>query len=200
MLMAPDEFDPKACCRKRTCAHTARTEQMNVSHGAQAWINRALAEDEGGGDEPADMWLSVLLTKLQLQAADVDAAIHDAALQVAAIAPQVVRDIASVRAQVEAVRGDMAALMEEVSGVEASSEVSVALLREVLAVKQRMAGVAEMLRQASHWMMRTHPPDPSLRSPRSASPPPLLPPTHPLWHACRSLPATGCRRIASRSS
>ena len=71
MLMAPDEFDPKACCRKRTCAHTARTEQMNVSHGAQAWINRALAEDEGGGDEPADMWLSVLLTKLQLQAADV---------------------------------------------------------------------------------------------------------------------------------
>ena len=157
MLMAPDEFDPKACCRKRTCAHTARTEQMNVSHGAQAWINRALAEDEGGGDEPADMWLSVLLTKLQLQAADVDAAIHDAALQVAAIAPQVVRDIASVRAQVEAVRGDMAALMEEVSGVEASSEVSVALLREVLAVKQRMAGVAEMLRQASLWMMRTPP-------------------------------------------
>ena len=59
-----------------------------------------------------------------------------------------VRDIASVRAQVEAVRGDMAALMEEVSGVEASSEISVALLREVLAVKQRMAGVAEMLRQA----------------------------------------------------
>ena len=102
------------------------------------------------------MWLSVLLTKLQLQAADVDAAIHDAALQVAAIAPQVVRDIASVRAQVEAVRGDMAALME-VSGVEASSEISVALLREVLAVKQRMSGVAEMLRQASLWMMRTHP-------------------------------------------
>ena len=121
------------------------------------------------------MWLSVLLTKLQLQAADVDAAIHDAALQVAAIAPQVVRDIASVRAQVEAVRGDMAALMEEVSGVEASSEVSVALLREVLAVKQRMAGVAEMLRQASLWMMRTHP-DPSLRSLRSASPPVRIPP------------------------
>ena len=103
------------------------------------------------------MWLSVLLTKLQLQAADVDAAIHDAALQVAAISPQVVRDITSVRAQVEAVRGDMAALMEEVSGVEASSEISVALLREVLAVKQRMSGVAEMLRQASLWMMRTHP-------------------------------------------
>ena len=131
-------------------AHIPKHAQnrWTFSHDAQAWINRALAEDEGGGDEPADMWLSVLLTKLQLQATDVDAAIHDAALQVAAIAPQMVRDIASVRAQVEAVRGDMAALMEEVSGVEASSEISVALLREVLAVKQRMAGVAEMLRQA----------------------------------------------------
>jgi hypothetical protein len=149
MLMAPGDFDPKARCRKRTRAHTqACAELMKRSHYAQVWINRALAEDEGGGDEPADMWLSVLLTKLQLQATDVDAAIHDAALQVAAIAPQMVRDIASVRAQVEAVRGDMAALMEEVSGVEASSEISVALLREVLAVKQRMAGVAEMLRQA----------------------------------------------------
>jgi hypothetical protein len=139
MLMAPGDFDPKARCRKRTRAHTqACAELMKRSHYAQVWINRALAEDEGGGDEPADMWLSVLLTKLQLQATDVDAA----------IAPQMVRDIASVRAQVEAVRGDMAALMEEVSGVEASSEISVALLREVLAVKQRMAGVAEMLRQA----------------------------------------------------
>ena len=124
MLVPPADFDPKA------------------------WINRALAKDEGVGDEPVDMRLSVLLTKLQLQATDVDAAIHDAALQVAAIAPQTVRDIASVRAQVEAVRGDMAALMEEVSGVEASSEISVALLREVLTMKQRMAGVAEMLRQA----------------------------------------------------
>ena len=116
MLVPPADFDPKA------------------------WINRALAKDEGVGDEPVDMRLSVLLTKLQLQATDVDAAIHDAALQVAAIAPQTVRDIASVRAQVEAVRGDMAALMEEVSGVEASSEISVALLREVLQASHHLPG------------------------------------------------------------
>ena len=117
---------------------------------AKAWINLALTEASEGAaaDEPADMRLSVLLTRLQMQATDVDASIHDTAVQIAAVAPQMVRDIASVKEQVGAVRGDMAALMEEVSSVEASSEASVALLREVLAVKQRMASVAEMLRQA----------------------------------------------------
>ena len=59
-----------------------------------------------------------------------------------------VRDIASVKEQVSAVRADMAALMDEVTDVEASSEASVALLREVLLVKQRMAAVGEMLRSA----------------------------------------------------
>ena len=128
-------------------------DMSGESFDPKEWINRSLAtETEGaGGAEPADMRLSVLLTKLQMQASDVDGAIHDAAQQVAAVAPQMVRDIASVKEQVSAVRADMAALMDEVTDVEASSEASVALLREVLLVKQRMAAVRQqqMLRAAA---------------------------------------------------
>ena len=115
---------------------------------SKSWINQALVDDRGAGDQTEDMRLSVLLTKLQLQATDVDTAIHDAVLLVAAVTPQVVRDIVSVKVQVSAVRGDMANLMEEVENAEASSEASVELLREGLHTQQRMAAVADMLRQS----------------------------------------------------
>ena len=117
------------------------------SFDAKQWLNASLAAD-AASTEPVDMRLSVLLTKLQLRAADVDAAVDESSAALAAAAPQVARDVGLVREQASAVRTEVLALVGEVSAVEASSEASVALLREVLRVRQRMERAGEMLVQA----------------------------------------------------
>ena len=117
------------------------------SFDAKQWLNASFAAD-AASTEPVDMRLSVLLTKLQLRAADVDAAVDESSAALAAAAPQVARDVGLVREQASAVRTEVLALVGEVSAVEASSEASVALLREVLRVRQRMERAGEMLVQA----------------------------------------------------
>ena len=111
------------------------------------WLNDALRAP-GSADEPLEMRLSVLLTKLQLSAADVDADVHRRCTELAALTTPVSRELGLVSKQAAAVRTELATLLEEVGSLEERSEASVGTLRDVLAVRERFATAAHTLQQA----------------------------------------------------
>ena len=111
------------------------------------WLNDALRAPADGA-EPLELRLSVLLTRLQLSAADVDADTHRRCTELATLTTPVARELDLVSKQATAVRAELATLLDEVRALEECSEASVGPLRDVLAVRQRFAGAAQTLQQA----------------------------------------------------
>ena len=124
---------------------TAFVTTTNPSFTPKSWLNNALSKPS---DEPLDLTLSVLLTKLHLSAADVDADVHRHCADLASRATPVARELGLVSEQAAAVRTELAALLEEVGALEARSEASVGGLRDVLAIRERFASAAHALQQA----------------------------------------------------
>ena len=120
------------------------------------WLNDALSAP-AAANEPLELRLSVLLTKLQLSAADVDADVHRRCVELAALTTPVARELGLVSKQAAAVRTELATLLEEVGEIEERSEASVGTLRDVLAVRERFATAAHTLQQAERVaaLMRT---------------------------------------------
>ena len=115
------------------------------SFSATAWVNAALRD---GVEESLDMHLSVLLTKLQIAAADADAEIQQVALELAAVAPKLAREIGALREQASALRSELNSLTIEAQAISERSEGSVAVLRETLSAQRRLASVCETLASA----------------------------------------------------
>ena len=113
------------------------------------WLNEALSAPALGGDEePLELRLSVLLTKLQLSAADVDASVHSSCKELGSISRPVARELGLVSQQAAAVRAELSTLLDEVGSLEERSEASVCHLREGMSIKTRFANAANTLRQA----------------------------------------------------
>ena len=128
--------------------HERRPNRLRHHHQSfppKSWLNNALSKPS---DEPLDLTLSVLLTKLHLSAADVDADVHRHCADLASRATPVARELGLVSEQAAAVRTELAALLEEVGALEARSETSVGGLRDVLAIRERFASAAHALQQA----------------------------------------------------
>eukprot|EP00966_Prymnesium_polylepis_P143746 3318576-Prymnesium_polylepis.1 len=117
------------------------------SFSAKQWVNAAL---RAGDDEttPLDMRLSVLITRLQIAASDVDSEIQQATVELTAVAPKLAREIVVLREQASTVRTELGSLMHEAAELSERSEDAVAVLRETLKTQQRLAGVSETLAQA----------------------------------------------------
>ena len=95
---------------------------------AKAWINgalRAAAEGDatdaapGGG---AAMRLSVLLTKLQLAAADVNDEVDRRCVELSSMGPTIARELGLVREQAGSVRAELHTLLNEVCSLKDSAE------------------------------------------------------------------------------
>ena len=107
------------------------------------WLNEALSAPAPGGDEePLELRLSVLLTKLQLSAADVDASVHSSCKELGSISRPVARELGLVSQQAAAVRAELSTLLDEVGSLEERSEASVCHLREGMAITHRTPGIA----------------------------------------------------------
>lgn len=143
---------------------------------AKRWVNQALAESrpDGAGATAAatagsaaaaadsskadlNLQLSVLLTKLQLAATDVDADVHRWCVDLNGMTPVVVRELGQAREQASAVRSELASLLEEVASLEARSEGSLGSLRDAVAIRERLTSTARTLQQAGRVasLMRT---------------------------------------------
>jgi hypothetical protein len=122
----------------------------NASFSPTAWINASLSEksEEQSPAEPLDLRLSVLLTKLRLQAADLDAAMQETALSLVKMAPTVAADVASAQEQARGARNDLSVLLEQAAAVEASSASAVKHIREVVAFQHSVSASSSMLGQA----------------------------------------------------
>ena len=113
------------------------------------WINESLRAAPASC-EPLDLRLSVLLTRLRLSAADVDAEVQLGAVAMQALAPTAIREIGLVREQTGTVRSELGALFDEVGALEDRSEGAVSPLRQVLVARQQFAEVDGTLRKAEN--------------------------------------------------
>lgn len=122
----------------------------NASFSPAAWINASLREylGEQCPPEPLDVRLSVLLTKLHLQAADVDTAMQETASSLVNMAPTVAADVISAQEQARGARSELSALLEQAAAVEASSASAVRHIREVVAFQDSVSAASSMLGQA----------------------------------------------------
>ena len=90
---------------------------------AASWVNAALkAEAKGEEQNPLEVTISVLITKLQLLAADVDADVQRHSAELLSASKSVSREVALAREQTGAVRTELGLLLEEVSALESRSE------------------------------------------------------------------------------
>ena len=128
----------------------------SADFNAKDWVNTALREGAAAADEPLELRLSVLLTKLQLAAADVDADVHRWCVELSGVASTVSRELGLVHEQAGAVRGELTMLLEEVASLEQRSEASVGTLREALRVRDRIEAVAQILQQAERISALMH--------------------------------------------
>jgi len=121
-----------------------------AAFSAKAWINASLREVEGGSSppEPLDVRLSVLLTKLQLQAADIDAAMQETSMNLISVAPTVAADVSSAQEQARSARNELSALLEQAAAIEASSAAAVHTIREVVSFQESVSAASSMLGQA----------------------------------------------------
>jgi len=120
---------------------------------AKAWVNTALAGATASSETAAaptllTTHLSILLTKLQLSAADVNDEVGRRCDELAGMAPTVSRELGIVREQAGAVRAELSTLLEEVAALEERSEASVATLRGALRLRERFAAAVRTLQQA----------------------------------------------------
>ena len=120
---------------------------------AKAWVNTALAGAAASSETAAaptllTTHLSILLTKLQLSAADVNDEVGRRCDELAGMAPTVSRELCIVREQAGAVRAELCTLLEEVAALEERSEASVATLRGALRLRERFAAAVRTLQQA----------------------------------------------------
>jgi hypothetical protein len=113
------------------------------------WINDALSESATAG-EPVDVKVSVLLTRLQLEGADLDAAMHDTSCNLVAAAPKIGSDVGAVHEQTGDVRAELDTLLREVGAIESASDASVLLMRRAHEVQQHMAQSSATLGQTEH--------------------------------------------------
>lgn len=111
-----------------------------------AWVNRSLRADES--DEPLDVRISVLLTKLQLQAADIEVTVGDMARSLSEAAPGVAADVKSAQEQTRAAHVELSALLDQAAVIESSSASAVRHIREVVEFQDRLSAASLMLKDA----------------------------------------------------
>ena len=107
----------------------------------KAWVNAALRY--GGDEGSADMHLSVLITKLQIAASEVDADIQQVTAGLSTVTPKLAREIGALREQASAVRADLEGLMHEAAAASERSEAAVIVMRDTLAAQRRLAAVSD---------------------------------------------------------
>ena len=111
----------------------------------KSWVNKALASTT---DAPATAHLSVLLTKAQLTAVDINDEIGRRFDELDEMAPAVSRELHLSRDQVSAVRTEMSTVLYDVGVLKERSEASVATLRGALHVRESLVAAASLLQRA----------------------------------------------------
>ncbi|KAL1500394.1 hypothetical protein AB1Y20_013051 [Prymnesium parvum] len=120
--------------------------EPSPTFSAPAWVNAALLPD--ASETPLDMRLSVLLTRLQLGAADADEHIRDATLSLARLAPPLARELSTLRQQAAAVRAELAALMLDAAALAAAASARVEGMGRTIDARRRLAAVGQTLAAA----------------------------------------------------
>ena len=138
----------KAKVQMASTALFQREAFAGAAFDAAAWVNAALRAEGEGSDEPLELRISVLVTKMQLAAADIDADVQRHEKALLAAARSVSRDVALAREQTSAVRTELGALVEDVSALEARSESAVGELRGRRGARPP-AGAKQSLQQAA---------------------------------------------------
>ena len=111
----------------------------------KAWVNAALRD--GGDEGSADMHLSVLITKLQIAASEVDADIQQVTAGLSTVTPKLAREIGALREQASAVRADLEGVMHE-AAARASAKIKKRELELIDFFKKKGLGVVEVNRKS----------------------------------------------------
>lgn len=135
---ASPDFNPKAYVNAALLRHCTEGEG-----GGAAGVS--MGGSSGSGDH---LQLSILLTKLQLAASDVDADVNRYSVELAGAAPGIVRELGLVREQATAVRSELTSLLDEVASLKGRSEAAVGRLRDAVSVRERFTSTARTLQQA----------------------------------------------------
>jgi len=114
---------------------------------AKAWINKACASRNQ--DETLEKFLAELEMKLQLTSEDVEAALEANSDRILNRLPSAVQEIQRVKADVKALQSETQRIYDQLDASQRKASASVAPLSSLDAVKTRMEGTCNTLRQAS---------------------------------------------------
>ena len=119
-----------------------------TSEDVKEWINKALGPPVSPDAEPLDDRISLILTKLELQASDIDAAVQDAAVSMLTMAPKVVGEVGALEAQVRDLRAQLDAQITEAATVERRSEAAIGDIRDTYQTQRRIGAAVTSLRES----------------------------------------------------